>query len=167
MSDITDALDGLLTTVLTIDPSPRDSLVGGWVYPTSYASISLATLPVAIVSRVVGVVDEWGIKATTAGIHRWSAEVLIPLAAGPLRYPNAASAAAETKQDTYEKAMADALYGSMTLGGTVMRIGGPSVEGSFKLFDCMINHMQWDQAVYWGLRFVIPVWQRHTQTMGA
>lgn len=167
MSAITDALNGLKTTVLTMNPTPQASLVNAWVYPTSYASINLAALPVAIVSRVVGVVDSWGLKAAGVGLHRWRAEVLIPLAVGPLRYPNEASAAAEAKQDTYEKALADVLFGDMTLGGTVLQIGEGGIPSGFKLFDCMINHMQWNQQVYWGFRFVIPISQKHIQTMAA
>jgi hypothetical protein len=159
----------LLTIALAMDPSPQDAPVNGWDYATQFASIDLSTLPVLIVSRVVGVVESWGMIAADKGLDQWEIEALLPIAEGPLEYPNAASAAAEAKQDEYKKAMADVLTANGSLSGTVARIGRGTYP-DFRLFECMINHFQWndaaeDRRVFWGYRFVVPVMQLHNQSM--
>ena len=164
-----DALAALKARVLLLNPTPQTSLGARvWIYPQQFASISLATLPVAIVSKVVGTVNPWGMKDAGRAKHDWRAEVLIPLAEGPLAYPNAASAAAEATQEEYLKAMADVLFGQMKLGGTVDMIGRQSGNETH-LFEYMTDHMQWfhngQHRVYWGHRFVIPIRQTYPQTM--
>lgn len=168
MSAVGDALAQLAIVVNVIDPTPQDALVDTWVYPSEYGSISTASLPIAVCSRVVGQVGSIERRAFGVERHWWDAEVLILLATGPLEYPNAASAAAEAKQEEYVTAMAAALWANMTLNGTANRIGRSDAGGAeLNLFDYMIDHMQWSQSVYWGIRFVIPVLQETARTMKA
>lgn len=174
MSTEIDALRGLQTLLqASLDPSPQAAPTGIYVYTgdpqdpgdyeSSLASLMVNDLPIVIISQQVAVPGRLSQKAVGLLQHDWVMSVYILIAVGPLKYPNSVSAAAEAKQMHWATALAKALAVDYTLGGTVDNIGVAEGAGRTRtLFTYIIDHTQWNQQVYWGLRFVIPVVQRFT-----
>lgn len=152
------ALYALKAVVELLDPAPQRPLEAVWVYPYEYSHIRLERLPLAIVSKVKGVINPIGRKAVGRSLKLWRAEVLIPLGKGELNFPNEASAAVEATEEEYIEAMEAILFANENLSGTVNSIG--EGEGSnFRIAEYMTAHWWWNREAYWCHRFVIPVRQ--------
>lgn len=154
MTAIEDALNAIATLMAPIATT--------YVYPRQFSTINLTSLPKGIVSMRVGVENDMGVRVAGQEYHTWEAELMFILAEGALKYPNQASATAEALQFPYPKAVADILYANQGLSNTAQSIG----KGKpLSLFTYMIDHVQWEQKVYWAVRFMIPITQRHTVTV--
>lgn len=153
------ALTALRDLLKNLSPPNVDGLGGrGYVYPDEYvASLSTTgalTTPVLIVAETVG--RDSQVRQIAAGCYydSWEAEVLLLLSFGEVKYPNALSATSELQQRNWVQAVKDSLLEDLSLGGTVANIG----QGD-SFFSYLVDHFQWNQKPYWGIRFGIPVMQ--------
>lgn len=147
-----------------LEATGQSALTAAWIYPDAYASISLSSLPVAIVTRKIAVPQRWGWHAYGVGTHRWTAEIFLLLHKGILTSFNSESAQVELLHSGWAEGMAATLAADLTLSGTCEYIGDGEMPGA--LFDYTIEHVQWAQDVYWSIHFSIPVTQRVTLTTG-
>ena len=65
--------------------------------------------------------------------------------------------------DEWIKAMADCLYGDLTLGGNAKHIG----YGDGRLFSYTVDYLHREEKVYFGVLFELPIYQTVTQTVSA
>lgn len=151
----------------TLDPTPQTAPTGVYVYPEDYEDslTGLLPLPIVIISQKVALSNQWIKKAQGHTKHEWLIEVLVLLALGPLKYPNSASALAESMQTYWAKAMATSLFLDLDFGGRIGIVGLPRGQERM-IFTYTIEHSQWNQQIYWGLVFNIPVFQFHTLVIG-
>lgn len=171
MTAIDDALAALTSIIRAdFDPSPQPAPL--WVvnYPLEYEMLerNLAdrALPGIVVNDAVNIQNDWSIKATGRGMHRWVIEVTCLLMAGDLTSDKQAAQAAQMHRP-YFKAMADLLYSNMKLNGTVAGIGEGQGGGEFRLMSYRAGHAPWWRKNHWGVVYMVPVYQVHNQTMSA
>lgn len=166
ISAVDDALLAAATLLATVDPDPSPAPIAAWAYPANYEDITFDDLPVIVVSEVVNQRRNWEIKSAGLGLHRWEMEILVFLAEGQLT-SHAAAAPIERLQTPWYKALADKLYGSMTFGveGTWI---GKGDGGTFRLMEPYhVGHISFDTRTFWGIRAIVPINQKHSQTMAA
>ena len=77
---------------------------------------------------------------------------------GENAWPSAGAAAAELQHRNWAIAVNDMLARNQTLGGTVFSIGEKRGPG-FAFADYLIDHEQWDQELFWAMRFLVPITQ--------
>lgn len=166
MAETRDALEAIRDIITSAAAAGQSAIAGAWVYPSQYSDIDLkGNLPAIIVSETVANLNQWGIKSSGVSFHRWRAEIFLVLFEGEPVYPSSQSAAAELLQEGWAKAIAAKLIDDLTLNDTVVKIGEPDGDFPLKIFDYMIEYMQWNQLGYWGIRFEVPITQTITQTM--
>ena len=160
-SDVLDALNAAKTIFFGMAPADVTALQNIYVYPDSYASVDIDSLPFAILQEGVGRTSSIGDIPTggnVRGWHDWAMELVLFLARGENEWPSTSAAAAELQHRNWAIAVNDLLSRNQTLSGTVFSIGekrGPA----FAFADYLIDHEQWDQTVFWAMRFLIPVTQ--------
>lgn len=150
-----------------LDPTPQPSPTGYYVWPEDYDLISgELNLPIVIVRQKVAVGNDWVKKSGGHSKHEWLMEIYVLLAKGPLKYPNDYAADVEALQTHWAQAVATVLYLDLDLGGRVGIIGQSAGGGQHRIFTYWVEHSQWNQQVYWSVRFILPVFQFHTLTIG-
>lgn len=160
MSEIDDALAAMVAIIKTMSMTdPPDSRV--WAHPGDSASISLETLPVAIVSKANMEPGSWKAQAFGEGVHEWKILVACYVAEGPVVVTNSDDITVTAMANAAEwyKEMSDLLYANMTLSGTVDIIG----DGEGMLFEYVTDNILWDGRQWFGHLFVIPVRQEIIQ----
>ena len=167
MAETRDALNALSSILGAATATGQDAIVNSWVYPDEYADIELSrldSLPALVVAEQVATLNQWGIKSSGVGYHRWVAEVILFLYKGAPKHPSEQAAAAELLQEGWVKALSAALVDDITLNDTVVKVGTPDGNFPLKVFDYEIEYIQWNQQPYWGIHLQIPIMQYIDQT---
>jgi len=146
----------LLTAVNT--ETGAATMQGGWCYATEYQSVDTANLPVVIVGKMDGVVNQRGIHTHGVAYDRWVAWAILYVAYGEPEHPSLEGAAAIALENGWVEAFGKVLSDNLTLSNTVVKVGEPD-GNRLKLFDYQSDYWQWDAEPYWGIRFEIPIMQ--------
>ena len=160
-SDVIDACNAAKTILFGLAPADVTTLKNAYTYPDSYEDVDTDSLPFLVIQESVGRTASIGDLPTgggTRGWHDWNMELVFYLARGENEWPSAGAALAELQHRNWAIAVNDMLARNQTLGGTVFSIGekrGPA----FAFADYLIDHEQWDQEVFWAMRFLIPITQ--------
>lgn len=163
MATVDESLAQLKIILAAADPPPpAEALVAVYAYPADYASISLSSLPVLIVGQQVNTRRAWRRKAIGTGLHIWMAEIILLLAPGVITNDEQ-RALVEQRQNPWPKELADLLLADQQLNGTAAWIGGGSAVS--ELFTYWVGHVHFWQKKFWGMRFLLPVAQTHSQAM--
>ena len=160
-SDILDALNAAKTIFFGLAPADVTALQNVYVYPDSYSSVDDDSLPFLIIQESVGRTSSIGDLPTgnnVRGWHDWAMEAVFYLARGENEWPSTGAAAAELQHRNWAIAVNDLLSRNQTLNGTVFSIGEKR-GAAFMFADYLIDHEQWDQTVFWSMRFLIPITQ--------
>lgn len=161
---VDDALAQYATILEAVDPSPLPPPAASYAYPRDKDIISFTTLPVIITAERLNVDGQWWTKAVGVGQDRWTAEILVYLAGGPLVNDDLAmQTELETQAWRWRRVIADLLYAKMTLNGRVDYIGGDTADSVF--FTHRTGHIYWLKQQFWGMRIQQVVHQNHLQTM--
>jgi hypothetical protein len=145
-------------------------------------------LPFLIIQESVGRTASIGDLPTGRGArgwHDWNMELIFFLSRGENHWPSLAASKAELQHRNWAIAVNDLLARNQTLGNTVFSIIGQvwqrqklnyNIEigqtlgntvfsigekrgAAFSFADYLIDYEQWDQEIFWSMRFLIPVTQ--------
>lgn len=147
-------LDALRDRIATVTPAGFSTAVANYVYPTDYASISFATLPITITAEAPNHTNELRASELSAGRYQYLAETLVFLQRGWLDAP-VKEGPTEQAAQAWVLAVFNALFDDVSLGGNVLRIG-EEAEGGLILSERK-THIEWGQDIFWGVRFLVPI----------
>lgn len=162
---ISQGLSGLVTVLLRASVTGKPALSGGWRLGEDYDAIPQApNVPFVLVGAITEQPAYWDRFALGGGIHKWQAEFLLPVARGFFERYDKQAALAEVAMRGWETAVATELWADQTLDRNVEGIGYGRAE-SFRLFEYRVGHMKILGNVYWGMRGIVLIRQRHDQPM--
>jgi hypothetical protein len=157
---VDDALAQYAAILATIDPSPLLPPKAVYAYPRDKGTIRLSSLPVIIVAERVNVEGAYWTKGADIGQDRWTAEILVYLAEGPLVNDDRAMEMEKTVEAwRWRRVIAKKLMSTLstkTLNGRADYIGGP-LDGQF--LSHRTGHIYWLKQQFWGLRIQQVVFQ--------
>jgi hypothetical protein len=156
LSSVSDALAGFKAVLAAIDPSPQPDPANIYEWPDDYATFDYTTFPFIIVAQVVNEDFTWQPAATGVGYHNWAAEILIMLANGPTTRMEAQKDA-EVLHEPWLLATAKILFNNQGVDGTALNIGTAEALTTYR-----VGNVGWDNQVFWGIRWVVPVRQEHS-----
>jgi len=156
MSSVSDALAGFKAVLAAIDPSPQPVPAAIYEWPDDYDSMSYVTFPFIIVAQIVNEDELWQPASQGVGWHHWQAEILICLTNGPTTRMEAQSEA-EVLHEPWLLATAKILFDNQGVNGTVINIGNAN-----GLTINRVGNHGWDNKIFWGVRWVVPVRQEHS-----
>lgn len=119
-------------------------------------------LPVILVSRVVGEIETIGVKGKGQAFHEWYASIDLLLFKGEMNDAKV-YAATHIAQDIWQWAIADVLFQNGSLRSAAAFIGDGRTSG--KLVETRIGHIDHLKQVYWGVSFLLRVFQTRTAAM--
>ena len=155
MGEISNALQGMKTLFLSVDPTPQTALVDAWVFQDEQSSVTFDTFPVALVLRVINQQEIWRRISNDLSQHDWGIEVLLLLKAGAV-LNDAMGAEMEAMTDPWLRVITAGLYNNPTLYGNVVSVGE---LGTNILFRPTISQIDWLSKTFWGIRFLFSVSQ--------
>lgn len=169
MSRDIDALEALRDLLDDVVPPGDATVLGGvYVWPNDHASVpDVPVLPMIVVAKHNAPAqepDEVARKAHGLERRRWTADILVYVAEGPLVRMDDVAAEAEMLADGWVDAIGDVLWAHMTLSGTAVQIGRPNGD-VLGLFTSYAGHLYWGTSTYWGLHFRVPVIQTRAVEM--
>lgn len=166
MSTMNAAIEACAARVSSAISGVTPAAVYSIVAQSDVTSIAdLTSLPVVMVRFAPSYEQSWGRMRYGGGVHRWGMRIDVYLS-NVAPDTEEREAALDAAFFPWPKALADCLYGDMTLGGTVKRIGyGTSWDELFPTIA--VGGMRWRTREYWGGGFLLPVMQTHNQTMSA
>jgi hypothetical protein len=135
-------------------------LRGSFPYPADHAKIATYALPIAIVARRLDVQETWGWWGLGVGTRKFEIELLLFLEKGVVEYVTPQTAVIELRHMGWRQKVADVLAADLTLGGLVEYIGNGAQGENGLLFTSANTHIQWQNDVFWGIRFLIPITMR-------
>lgn len=156
MSSVSDALAGFKAVLAGIDPDPQPVPANIYEWPDDYDTMDYTTFPFIIVAQVVNEEFAWQPAATGVGYHNWLAEILICLTNGPTTRTEAA-AAAEVLHEPWLYATAKIFFNNQGVNGTALNIGSRETLTTYR-----VGNIGWDNQIFWGIRWVVPVRQLHS-----
>jgi hypothetical protein len=159
---VEDALRRLADNILSGTDVARS-----FVWPFDSQSLTLGQLPVAVTMRRLAVEQPWGWWAFGVSTRHFQAEIFILLEKGTIQTFDEKSARLELMQFGWAAAIADVLAADLTLGGAAEYVGNGEQGPTGRLFDYAMEHIQFRNDVYWGIRFVVPVVQRYVHEVVA
>jgi hypothetical protein len=160
-SDVIDACNAAKTILYGLAPADVVALKGVYTYPDNYEDVNSSDLPFLIIQESVGRTASIGDLPTGRGArgwHDWNMELIFFLSRGENHWPSLAASKAELQHRNWAIAVNDLLARNQTLGNTVFSIGEKRGT-AFSFADYLIDYEQWDQEIFWSMRFLIPVTQ--------
>lgn len=157
MSDESTALDALKVILADLNPAPEPAPLKVWVYPADHELITLARLPVVIISKVINRSIPWSRSTHSRGRHTWPCEILAFLANGPI-IDDKMAAQLESKADPWPAALSALLWQNSRLNDTATSIGGDDA-----LFTYQVGHIHFWSNICFGIRFELLITQMVTQ----
>lgn len=151
------ALPELKTVLAQMAPLGEPALVGVWVYPDEYASISLDALPVVLVSEAINVTSVVAREAQRRTLmHKWPAQVQIMLAEGTLTDDRSAAAVANRHRKWIAE-LVRVIVSNSTLNGKVQGLG---VKIPGEVLTYRVGQIPWwNSRMFWGINATVDVYQ--------
>jgi len=160
-SDVLDVLNVTKAIFTGLAPADVTALQNVYVYPDSYSSVDVNSVPFLIIQESVGRTSSIGDLPSgkdSHGLHDWAMELVFFLKKGENVWPSKAAALAELQHRNWAIAVNDLLARNPRLGGTVFSIG--EQRGAKYIFaDYLIDHEQWNQDPFWAMRFLVLITQ--------
>lgn len=155
---VSTALTNLQTRLLAVNPTPEPSLTAAYIYPDEHATLSFASLPIAIIQLDLSLDGEWLKSRYNAVGHNWQAEALILLNEAPIGNPEQLAIAQQTAV-AWLKPLALALKADHTLNNSVYPLGTRD-DAEERLFRYRIGVIPAENDLeYWGIVMKIPLRQ--------
>ena len=155
---IENTLQLLAARLANVNPDPQPPPNRIWANPAE--AVSLGDFPAIVLALAPSAEGQWSMEAL-GGYGRNDYSVAIWVFVGA-RSTGINELYARILP--WPKAIADVLLQDLTLGGNVSFIG--NANPSTSLFSWSPKFIQWADGQYFGLEIILPVTERHIQTIG-
>lgn len=164
--NIAGALEEIGHLLSGVQPSGYAPALGVYEFPADVDEIVQLTqtggfeaFPRGIVSQSPNVLNQIVRRATNAYSCYWEAEIVVLLRAG--RVDRATDlAAVEAEGQAWATAFLADLLANPSLTGLVLYVGRPADPSP--VFEWQCQHLLWENKIYFGVRFIVPIIQEFT-----